>query len=199
MHPDRFALKLLADHFILQNHAILFQFNELLQAITTPDQLAALVPSVVDLLGRFQLDAGVAFDLARPRLRIALREYDEKEAADLAAEAAKKKQGLLAKLAKEKEKASPAPVDVNTPAEGDDVKMADVKEEGEQEESGTPPPPDAKMEANGAVNGDAAMLDAVAADVTLAPSTDVRAHPRSGFLRTDYDACDSPGIPVSFK
>ncbi|GEM11852.1 tho2 protein [Rhodotorula toruloides] len=153
-----------------QNHAILFQFNELLQAITTPDQLAELVPSVTDLLGRFKLDAGVAFDLARPRLRRALREYDEKEAADLAAEAAKKKQGLLAKLAKEKEKASPTPTDASAPAEGDDVKMGDVKEEGEQEESGTPPPPDAKVAMNGAVNDDAAMLDAVTAEVSLAPS-----------------------------
>jgi hypothetical protein len=92
---------------------------------------------------------------------------------------------LLAKLAKEKKKSSPAPVDATTPAETDDVKMADVKEEGEQEESETPPPPDAKVEANGAVNGDTAMLEAVAAEVSLASSTNVRAHPRNGFLRTD--------------
>ncbi|GAA5863246.1 hypothetical protein JCM3774_000827 [Rhodotorula dairenensis] len=120
-----------------QNHAILFQYTELLLAIADPDRLAKLVPPVEDLLERYKLDAGVAFDIARPRLRAALREYDEKEAAELAS--SRKKQGLLAKLAREKEKVGEAAEATSTvgAAQGEDMKMEEVKP---ANEAGTLPP-----------------------------------------------------------
>ncbi|GAA5828714.1 hypothetical protein JCM11251_005848 [Rhodosporidiobolus azoricus] len=114
-----------------QNHAILFQFTELLYAITEPDQLAALVPPVEKLIAAYHLDPAVAFDISRPKLRAALKNYDAKEAEEAAAQSAEKKKSLLAKLAAAKADKSgsstPAP-----PAEangGSDAKMEDVKEE----------------------------------------------------------------------
>lgn len=91
-----------------------------------------------DLLERYKLDAGIAFDIARPRLRAALREYDEREAAEIAS--SRKKQGLLAKLAREKEKvgeSTAAPASTNGTAPEEDVKMEEVKP---ANEAGTPPP-----------------------------------------------------------
>lgn len=96
------------------------------------------MPPVEDLLERYKLDAGIAFDIARPRLRAALREYDEKEAAEIAS--SRKKQGLLAKLAREKEKvgeSAAAPPSTNGIAPEEDVKMEEVKS---ANEAGTPPP-----------------------------------------------------------
>ena len=91
-----------------------------------------------DLLERYKLDAGIAFDIARPRLRAALREYDEREAAEIAS--SRKKQGLLAKLAREKEKVgepTAAPASTNGTAPEEDVKMEEAKP---VNEAGTPPP-----------------------------------------------------------
>ncbi|GAA5854301.1 hypothetical protein JCM8547_001771 [Rhodosporidiobolus lusitaniae] len=156
-----------------QNHAILFQFTELLHAITTPSDLASLVPPVTQLLSSFSLDPGVAFDISRPKLRALLKEHDEKEAAELAAQAAEKKKGLLAKLAREKEKAGSASPSTAAAAaavkaaeeavveavEGEVKMEVDGRAEAAKEESGTPPPPEGKKEPNGAANGDVAMAD----------------------------------------
>lgn len=170
---------------VLQNHAILFQYTELLQAIAEPEQLAELVPPVEDLLDRYKLDAGIAFDIARPRLRASLRVHDEKESADLAS--SRKKQGLLAKLAKEKEKvveAAAANGTATAPQEETtgDVKMEDVKVDNE---SGTPPPPtlDEKPLAE---DSDVIIMDAdEATPVSPAPTmTSVSgSNPRSSFAR----------------
>lgn len=164
---------------LAQNHAILFQYTELLLAIAEPDQLAELVPPVEDLLDRFKLDAGIAFDIARPRLRAALREFDQKEAAEVAS--SRKKQGLLAKLAREKERNAEAPaVDAAAAAarngkdgDADDVKMEDVKPEGE---SGSPPSTQAQEGKN---VGEIEEAEAIAASaetvvaVSPAPASDV--------------------------
>lgn len=136
-----------------QTHAVLFQFTELLAAITNPAELAALVPDASTLLGRYGLDAGVAFDLARPRLRARIREVDEKEASEMQA---RKESLLAARLKREKAErkakdeagagATDAPVDgegdVKMDDAGEDKKELDVAEvKKEVEESGTPPPP----------------------------------------------------------
>lgn len=69
-----FSLATVTDHLVCeQNHAILFQFTELLLAITEPDQLAAMVPPVEKLIAAYHLDPAVAFDIARPKLRAALK------------------------------------------------------------------------------------------------------------------------------
>lgn len=125
-----------------QNHAILFQYTELLAALTEPDQLAKLLPSVPTLITTFHLSPSIAFDLARPKLRLAMRHYDEKEAAE---QEARRKKGLLEKLQREKKVASasnsakPASADAQAEGEGmkldtvvvdgQDVKMEDVKVE----------------------------------------------------------------------
>ncbi|GJN90767.1 hypothetical protein Rhopal_003781-T1 [Rhodotorula paludigena] len=169
-----------------QNHAVLFQFTELLAALASPDELARLVPDVEVLLDAYKLDAGVAFDLARPKLRARLREHDEREARELAEHNARKKQGLLAKLAREREKAAasgertPAAAAAAT-AEGDDVKMEDAaaaveaaKDEADGEikqEGGTPPPPAAAAATNGTP------APAASADMAEAPSSSGSATP----------------------
>ncbi|GAA5874250.1 hypothetical protein JCM16303_005789 [Sporobolomyces ruberrimus] len=117
-----------------QNHAILFQYTELLVALTEPDQLAQLLPSVPTLVTIFHLSPSIAFDLARPKLRLAMRYFDEKEAAE---QEAKRKKGLLEKLQREKKVASSAAaagqdgdarVNLDTiVVDGEDVKMEDVK------------------------------------------------------------------------
>lgn len=117
-----------------QNHAILFQYTELLVALTEPDQLAQLLPSVPTLVTIFHLSPSIAFDLARPKLRLAMRHFDEKEAAE---QEAKRKKGLLEKLQREKKVASSAAaagqdgdakVNLDTiVVDGEDVKMEDVK------------------------------------------------------------------------
>ncbi|GAA5964710.1 hypothetical protein JCM3765_004364 [Sporobolomyces pararoseus] len=122
-----------------QNHAILFQYTELLAALTEPDQLAELLPSVSTLITAFHISPSIAFDLARPKLRLAMRHYDEKEAAE---QEAKRKKGLLEKLQREKKAASSSnesskagegegtkkKVDTVV-VDGEDVKMEDVKVE----------------------------------------------------------------------
>ncbi|GAA5926046.1 Tho2p [Sporobolomyces koalae] len=119
-----------------QNHAILFQYTELLSALTEPDQLAQLLPSIPALISTFHLSPSIAFDLARPKLRLAMRHYDEKEAAE---QEAKRKKDLLEKLQKEKKAASAATgaaaegeaadkTKIDTVVvDGEDVKMEDVK------------------------------------------------------------------------
>ncbi|GAA5837682.1 hypothetical protein JCM3766R1_000555 [Sporobolomyces carnicolor] len=119
-----------------QNHAILFQYTELLAALTEPDQLAELLPPVTSLITTFHLSPAIAFDLARPKLRLAMRHFDEKEAAE---QDAKRKKGLLEKLQREKKAASSnagsseegeAKTTVDTVVvNGEDVKMEDVKSE----------------------------------------------------------------------
>ena len=163
-----------------QTHAVLFQFTELLAALASPAELAALVPEPSTLLGRFGLDAGVAFDLARPRLRARIRAQDDKEQGELQA---RKESLLAARLKKEKAerramdeaeaaaaavgkgqgkgegKDAEGDVEMGDSGDGEDKKVdvaAEVKKEG-AEESGTPPPPSAAA-TNGApaaaVNGE---------------------------------------------
>lgn len=56
-----------------QCHAVLFQYLEFLAAALDPDELANLVPPVHELIGNFEIDAAIAFDIARPKLRLAIR------------------------------------------------------------------------------------------------------------------------------
>lgn len=116
------------------------------------------MPPVEDLLERYKLDAGVAFDIARPRLRAALREYDEKEAAELAS--SRKKQGLLAKLAREKGRVGESAEAIATidTAPDEDIKMEEMKP---ANEAGTPPPPTGTKSA---ADSEDAVLLAVGAD-----------------------------------
>ncbi|GAA6028291.1 hypothetical protein JCM8097_006959 [Rhodosporidiobolus ruineniae] len=148
--------------FFDQNHAILFQLTELLGSLTTPDELAALVPPVEQLLAEYKLDAGVAFDIARPKLRKALKDGDDADTAAYEKEQAAKRRALAAKLqrAKEESSASPAPASAakkDKEEEGGDVKMEEAGE------SGTPPPPSSLAAAEGKKveeNGDVAMGEA---------------------------------------
>ncbi|GAA5887200.1 hypothetical protein JCM5296_004560 [Sporobolomyces johnsonii] len=160
-----------------QNHAILFQYMELLNAVTEPDQLAGMVPSVSELMETFKLDASVAFDIARPKLRLAMRTHDEQEAAE---QEAKKKQGLLAKLAKEKASASPAPPSTAAAKDGKDVKMEDVKGEESIAATGAEP---------AAANGDAAMADAAVSISATPPPPTSPWHP--GLVDVIEKAADS--------
>ncbi|GAA5826823.1 hypothetical protein JCM5353_005408 [Sporobolomyces roseus] len=119
-----------------QNHAILFQYTEVLSALTEPDQLAHLLPSIPTLITTFHLSPSIAFDLARPKLRLAMRHFDEKEAAE---QEARRKKGLLEKLKREKKVSSIEDGEVkkkveavinNAEGEREDVKMMeDVKME----------------------------------------------------------------------
>ncbi|GAA5910057.1 uncharacterized protein JCM6883_000540 [Sporobolomyces salmoneus] len=125
-----------------QNHAILFQYTELLAALTEPDQLAELLPSVPTLITTFHLTPSIAFDLARPKLRLAMRHFDDKEAAE---QEAKRKKGLLEKLQREKKAATNSQSSSQASSleegetktskidtvvvDGEDVKMEDVKVE----------------------------------------------------------------------
>ena len=52
---------------------MLFQYMEFLAAALKPDELASIVPDVDELMGVYGLEAAVAFDIARPKLRQALR------------------------------------------------------------------------------------------------------------------------------
>ena len=56
-----------------QVHAVLFQYMEFLAASLEPDELASTVPAVHELMGTYGLEPAVAFDIARPKLRRALR------------------------------------------------------------------------------------------------------------------------------
>ncbi|KAK4046542.1 THO2 plays a role in transcriptional elongation [Microbotryomycetes sp. JL201] len=127
-----------------QNHAVLFQFIEFLTALFEPEELGEMVPAVDELLSRYGLDAEDAFDIGRPKLRLAMKAHDEKEATRIASEQ-KKKANLAAKLAKERERANkfglegtPAAADVRSdPVKAkldevkiEDVEMVDVKPEG---------------------------------------------------------------------
>ncbi|GAA5893597.1 hypothetical protein JCM8208_000838 [Rhodotorula glutinis] len=172
-----------------QTHAVLFQFTELLAALTSPTELADLVPEPSTLLGRFGLDAGVAFDLARPQLRARIRAQDDKEQGELQA---RKESLLAARLKKEKaerrakdeaEAAAAAAAGKGKDGEGD-VEMGDgageekkvdlaaeVKKEG-TEESGTPPPPPSAAATNGApaaVNGESGSSTPAPAPVPVEP------------------------------
>ena len=80
-----------------QCHAVLFQYQELLTAVFSPEQLAEMLPTVSDLLGR-GFEAAVAFDMSRPKLRLAMRTYDDEEKAKAKAKSA----ALAAKLAQAK-------------------------------------------------------------------------------------------------
>lgn len=46
---------------------------EFLTAALDPSELASLVPTVEVLMGNYKLEAAVAFDIARPKLRQALK------------------------------------------------------------------------------------------------------------------------------
>lgn len=46
---------------------------EFLSAVYDSDELAGLVPPVTDLLQKYHLDSAIAFDIARPKLRLAMR------------------------------------------------------------------------------------------------------------------------------
>ena len=91
---------------------------------------------MTSLITTFHLSPAIAFDLARPKLRLAMRHFDEKEAAE---QDAKRKKGLLEKLQREKKAASSnagsseegeAKTTVDTVVvNGEDVKMEDVKSE----------------------------------------------------------------------
>lgn len=76
---------------------------EYLSAVYSADELASIVPSVVELLTRYKLDPAIAFDIARPRLRLAMRAHDEREIARAAEQ--KKRMAIAARLALEKDAA----------------------------------------------------------------------------------------------
>lgn len=46
---------------------------ELLTAISEPDDLAKMVPAASELMERYGLDAAIAFDIGRPKLRLAMK------------------------------------------------------------------------------------------------------------------------------
>mgnify|MGYP001584951714 FL=1 len=56
-----------------QCHAVLFQYIEFLRSAYEPDDLAAEVPTISDLMERWGIEAAVAFDIARPKLRAAMK------------------------------------------------------------------------------------------------------------------------------
>ena len=62
---------------LAQNHAVLFQYMELLTAISEPDDLAAMVPPAAELVDRYGLDTAIAFDIGRPKLRLAMKVSSE--------------------------------------------------------------------------------------------------------------------------
>lgn len=56
-----------------QCHAVLFQYIEFLHAALDPETLAAQVPTIADLMEKYGLEAAVAFDIGRPKIRMAMR------------------------------------------------------------------------------------------------------------------------------
>ncbi|KAI5476268.1 Tho2 protein [Pseudohyphozyma bogoriensis] len=146
----------LFDQACISIHAVLFQYNELLQAIMTPEELGKLVPPVTDLLENFGIEPAVAFDISRPKLRSAIKEYDEK-LPKLDPKA--KRDALSAKLALEKalteSGASPAP---------------DVKVKVEEPSSAAATPPPASLDV---VMGDAAAVASPALSPAPTSSTSV--------------------------
>ncbi|SCV72147.1 BQ2448_4841 [Microbotryum intermedium] len=173
------------------NHAILFQFTELLLALMDLTELAKELPTIEELTRDYGIEPAVAFEIGRPKLRIAMKAFDESDAARNQ-ELEKRKADLRAKLAKEKlSKASEEAAKTTTaaaavpPVEGGESKVEAMKKEAASEEE--------KVEA-GIPTEDTKMEDAAAKSVEEVKA--LVADAAMDVLMTDGTATDPPGSPV---
>ncbi|KAL8281053.1 hypothetical protein RQP46_006411 [Phenoliferia psychrophenolica] len=136
-----------------ETHKILFQYMEFL-AITlgSTDAFVEELPSVAHLMAHYGLEAGVAFDIARPKLRLMMKVVDD-EADSL------KRAKLQDRVAAAKAESSSQPT---TP--------------GPAPSEGSAPPVDASVGTGAATDADAVMSDAAPAE-TSAPAAAVDAPP----------------------
>ncbi|KDE09261.1 hypothetical protein MVLG_00581 [Microbotryum lychnidis-dioicae p1A1 Lamole] len=167
------------------NHAILFQFTELLLALMDVTELAKELPTIEELTRDYGIEPAVAFEIGRPKMRMAMKAFDETDA-QRNLELEKRKADLRAKLAKEKlnkvaedERAKTTSTTGDAVVEGGKGNVTSEAEKVGQPEAGTE---DAKME--DATSKLVEEIKVLVADTAMDVSM------------TDGTPCDPPDSPV---
>lgn len=143
-----------------QCHAVLFQLIEFLSTTFDAQELANVVPTVEELIDSYDVEAAVAFDISRPKLRLATAQFDEQIAQEI-----KEKQEQAAREKLERERAA-------SEKAAQDEQAAKEKAQSEEKVKDEPGANDEKVEID---DGDAQVKDvedADAADVKLSAETE---------------------------